>query len=74
MVDGRAESRLPRDGRRGSCRAVNLLRAAGNDDAELVITTGKGYRRDGERHRHSWSIVDEAELIEWVLRAMLPGH
>jgi hypothetical protein len=53
---------------------INLLRVAGNAGAELIITTGKGYRPDGQRHPHSWSIVDEAELMEWLMRAVLPGH
>jgi acetyl esterase/lipase len=53
---------------------INLLRVAGNDDAELIITTGKGYRPHGQRHPHSWSIVDEAELMEWLIRALRPGH
>jgi pimeloyl-ACP methyl ester carboxylesterase len=52
---------------------INLLRVAGNEDAELIVTTGKGYRPDGQRHPHSWSIVDETELIEWLMRALLPG-
>jgi hypothetical protein len=49
---------------------INLLRIFGNDDAELVITTGRGYQPDGRRHPHSWSIVDEAELAEWLIGAM----
>ena len=30
-----------------------------------MTTIGKGFREDGSRHPHSWSIVDEKELIEW---------
>jgi hypothetical protein len=52
---------------------INLLRVAGNDDAELIITTGQGYRPHGQRHPHSWSIVDEAELMEWLIRALRGG-
>jgi pimeloyl-ACP methyl ester carboxylesterase len=50
---------------------VNLLRVAGNTRAELITTLGKGYRPNGARHPHSWSIVDEADLAQWI--AELPG-
>jgi hypothetical protein len=46
---------------------INALLIAGNDEAELMITQDKGFRPDGQRHPHSWSIVDEKELIEWFL-------
>ncbi|MEL6536503.1 MAG: hypothetical protein AAFQ98_13890, partial [Bacteroidota bacterium] len=29
-------------------------------------TSGKGYRADGTRHPHSWSIVDVEDLLEWM--------
>lgn len=35
---------------------------------ELIETKDKGYRSNGERHPHSWSIVGVDELIEWMLR------
>jgi hypothetical protein len=44
---------------------VNALKIAGNPDAELITTTGKGYLPGGKRHPHSWSIVDEAALVDW---------
>jgi len=44
---------------------VNQLKISGSKKAELITTTGKGIREDGSRHPHSWSIVDEKELIEW---------
>lgn len=47
--------------------AVNQLRILGNKRAELILTEKKGYRPDGQRHPHSWSIVDNAELVEWLL-------
>ncbi len=46
---------------------VNQLRISGNKKAELVLTSGKGHRPDGSRHPHSWSIVDNGELVEWLL-------
>lgn len=44
------------------------LRALGNTNAELIITTGKGFRPPGKRNPHSWTIVDEPDLAEWVTR------
>ncbi|WP_162820091.1 hypothetical protein [Kordia sp. SMS9] len=34
---------------------------------EYIPTENKGYRANGERHPHSWSIVDVAELIKFML-------
>lgn len=48
---------------------INELNRLGNTKAELIITQNKGYRKpDNSRHPHSWSIVDNNELIEWLLR------
>jgi hypothetical protein len=49
---------------------VKRLRMRGNAGAELITTTGKGYRADGRRHPHSWSIVDQAGLAAWVAHAL----
>jgi len=38
-----------------------------NSYAELSVSSGKGYRADGTRHPHSWSIVDEKKMIDWFL-------
>lgn len=46
---------------------VNELNILGNEAAELIITNDKGYWDNGTRHPHSWSIVDEADLVEWFL-------
>jgi hypothetical protein len=45
---------------------VLQLRALGNARAELIITTGKGFRQPGTRNPHSWTIVDEPELARWL--------
>ena len=44
------------------------LQILGNNQAELITTSGKGYRPDGERNPHSWSIVDEPDLADWIAR------
>lgn len=47
---------------------VNQLKILGSKKAELIPTIGKGFREDGTRHPHSWTIVDEKELVEWFIR------
>jgi hypothetical protein len=42
---------------------INQLRINGNTKAELVVTHNKGLAKEG--HPHSWSIVDENELLQW---------
>lgn len=54
------------------------LKFLGNKNAELITTSGRGYRaefvpetgryRKGERSPHSWMIVDERDLADWVER------
>lgn len=34
---------------------------------EYIPTENKGYRSNGERHPHSWSIVDGTDLVNWML-------
>ena len=46
---------------------INILRLLGNKEAELITTTGAGFRPDGARNPHSWSIVDEPELAKWLV-------
>ncbi len=36
-------------------------------NVKLIQTKNKGYRADGERNPHSWSIVDVDDLINWIL-------
>lgn len=48
---------------------INELNRLGNQSAELITTQNKGYRKpDDRRHPHSWSIVDNEELIKWLLK------
>ena len=32
-----------------------------------IPTENKGYRANGNRHPHSWSIVDKENLMNWIL-------
>lgn len=46
---------------------INDLRLLGNDQAELIITSNKGFRNNGKTyHPHSWTIVDTDDLIQWI--------
>jgi hypothetical protein len=48
--------------------AINSLRFLGNKRAQLILTTGKGYRKlTGKRNPHSWSILDTEQTIKWLL-------
>ncbi len=48
---------------------INELNRLGNPNAELITTQNKGYRKpDNKRHPHSWSILDNDELIKWLLK------
>lgn len=38
----------------------------GKDNIELIKTENRGYRANGERHPHSWSIVNEKDLVNWM--------
>ncbi|NQX92689.1 MAG: hypothetical protein HRT74_11305, partial [Flavobacteriales bacterium] len=41
-------------------------KSQGWNQLELIKTEGKGFRASGERHPHSWSIVDVRELMSWL--------
>jgi hypothetical protein len=45
---------------------INVLRLLGNQDAELITTSGAAQRPDGSHNPHSWSIVNERELTRWL--------
>ncbi|MFS4493882.1 hypothetical protein [Maribacter sp. 2308TA10-17] len=37
------------------------------EHVEYIPTINKGYRANGERHLHSWTIVDKDGLINQIL-------
>lgn len=43
------------------------LKAKDFNNVEYIPTANKGYRANGERHPHSWAIVDKKDLINWIL-------
>lgn len=46
---------------------INELRISGNENAEFINALGKGYRLNGTRHPHSWSIAEPIELMDWII-------
>lgn len=46
---------------------TSVLKSMGNENVELITSSGKGYNRSGERNCHSWTIVDENYLVNWLL-------
>lgn len=47
---------------------INDLKLMGNKDANVIVTMGKGVRLDGRRHPHSWSIMDNEDCMNWILK------
>ena len=48
-------------------KLAESLQAKQFKDVVYIATENKGYRANGERHPHSWSIIDEKNLIQWIL-------
>ncbi len=46
--------------------ADELIKKYGNQ-VEYIPTQNKGFRANGQRHPHSWSIVDIDKLLTWML-------
>lgn len=44
------------------------LEEEGFENVEYIPTQNKGFRANGSRHPHSWSIVEPQDLINWVLK------
>lgn len=49
-----------------SSKFINFLIGLGNEEATITITSNKGYRADGRRHPHSWSIAEPIQTLEWL--------
>ncbi len=45
------------------------LKNLGFEHIEFITTENKGYRVNGGRHPHSWSIVDGKGLVKWMLES-----
>lgn len=49
---------------------VNELKMQGHPNVEVKISTGKGLRPNGQRHPHSWSIIDNDDLLNWLIQTL----
>ncbi len=47
---------------------INQLHLMGNDKAKYINALGKGYRLNGSRHPHSWSIVEPVDCLNWIIK------
>jgi len=47
--------------------ANDLSTLYGEDKVTYIKTKNRGYRANGDRHPHSWAIIDEKKLVNWIL-------
>jgi len=47
--------------------AAQLKKELTKSSVEYITTENKGYRANGDRHPHSWSIVDQKDLLNWII-------
>lgn len=50
---------------------IRRLIVLGNSKAEFIQSNKKGYRSNGQRHPHSWSIIDETECVQWIRKILI---
>lgn len=48
-------------------KANESLLHLGNQNTEYIETKNRGIRANGKRHPHSWNIVEQEELVKWML-------
>lgn len=44
------------------------LKELGSTQTEFIATKNRGYRANGDRHPHSWNIVEQKSLINWMIK------
>ena len=47
-------------------KTYNSLVNLGNKKAEFIKTENRGIRANGEKHPHSWNIVERESLLKWI--------
>lgn len=47
--------------------ASDLGKLYGEEHINYIKTENRGYRANGDRHPHSWAIIDENDLVNWIL-------
>ena len=50
---------------------INYLIGIGNQEAIVTSTSNKGYRADGRRHPHSWSIAEPIPTLDWLSQYLI---
>ncbi|MEL0645097.1 hypothetical protein V6251_11940 [Olleya sp. Ti.3.14] len=48
-------------------KLAEQLQAQQFKNVQYIPTRNKGYRSNGDRHPHSWSIIDVEDLVAWIL-------
>lgn len=48
-------------------RLSDFLISKGYNKVEFIATEDKGYREDGTKNPHSWSIIDKEKLLQWII-------
>lgn len=48
-------------------RLSDFLISKDYDKVEFIATEDKGYREDGTKNPHSWSIIDKEKLLQWII-------
>jgi hypothetical protein len=47
-------------------KACQSLKKLGSTKAKLIKTKNKGFRANGEKNPHSWSLVNKKNLLDWI--------
>jgi hypothetical protein len=47
-------------------QASKTLKELGSTQTEFIATQNRGYRANGDRHPHSWNIVEQSSLVKWM--------
>lgn len=50
---------------------IQWLNDNGNEKAEFINAFQKGKRIEGNRHPHSWSLIDPNECMEWIIKILV---
>ena len=50
---------------------ISFLVGQGNQEATITLTSNKGYRADGRRHPHSWSIAEPMPTLKWLSKYLI---
>jgi len=48
-------------------KTTKALKKLGSKNIEFIITQQRGIRANGEKHPHSWNLVEQKSLIDWIL-------